>query len=73
VKYFVRQSYLPVLMLVGVFGAVKVYQEMDKFGSLYEDFLDQVCFDTAKQGNRIEDLTLAMYQVDKYSIEKKSN
>ena len=43
-KYYLRHSYMAIGMLLGFWGAIKLYGESSKFAMIYEDFLDSIVF-----------------------------
>lgn len=60
-KYFVRNMYIPALLILGMFAGMKMYQESFTFIETYEDYLDWLCVQNVKRGHKIELLVRAMY------------
>ena len=53
-KHFLRNFYVAVGMVVGVYVFVHAYTESNKFLMTYEDYLDWVVFQQVKKGRSVD-------------------
>lgn len=72
-KHFLRNFYIAIGMVVGVYAFVHVYTESNKFLMTYEDYLDWVVFQQVKKGRSVDQLARVFYYSDNYSFEGRTN
>ena len=73
IKHYLRNSYMAIGMLLGIYAAVTYYHESQKLALVYEDHIDWVVFNSVKRGVSPNTLARVMYYSDPYSVENRAN